>query len=444
MKKTLEREGNNVVKVGVEIEADKALKAYEVACRQVSSRLNIPGFRRGKAPRNIVERAVGVDFLKREALENLVPEVLGQVIVDEKLDIIAEPQLESYEFNLGEPLRLNASFEVRPEVKLGNYRGLKIEVPEAKLPEDSMEKALKSLAEARSTLQTVDPRPAAMGDTLLMDFECYSEGKLVEGGKAEGLLLEMKEGNFLPGFCEQLIGKEPEKQTEVNAKFPDSYRNAELAGKDANFKVTIKEVRTRVMPEINEEFAKSIGQESLETLKTALQDRMEAEIKGENEARSQKLAVDAVVAAAEVEIPDSMIDRECNLLLQHLKRMVEERGQSWEGFVNTKEYPEIYMEKKAEAKQRVLTSLVLGAVVRAESLAVTEEESAPYLAELVSRYNVPVERIRQDEQIRRAFETLSRQAMEEALTRKVVDFLLAQSEINFVPEPEEKEEAKPE
>lgn len=447
MKKTLEKEGNNVVKVGVEIEAAKALKAYEVACRQVSHRLNIPGFRRGKAPRNIVERAVGVDFLKREALENLVPEVLGQVIMDEKLDIITEPQLESYEFELGEPLRLNASFEVRPEVKLGNYRGLKIEVPEAKLPEDALDKALNSLAEARSTLQTIDPRPAVMGDTLMMDFECFSNEKLVEGGKAEGLLLELKEGNFLPGFCEQLVGKEPGKECEVTAKFPDTYRNTELAGKDAVFKINIKEVRTRVLPAIDEEFAKSIGQESLETLKKALMERMDAEIKTENEARSQKLAVDAVVAAADVQIPDSMVTRECNLLIQHMKRMVEERGQSWEAFVNSKEYPEIYMEKKNEAQQRVLTSLVLGAVVRAESLAVAEEEAAPYLADLVSRYNVPVERIRQDEQVRRAFETLSRQAMEEALTRKVVDFLLAQTEINFVPEPEEteeKEEAKAE
>ena len=442
MKKTLDREGNNVVKVGLEIEAGKAMKAYEVACRQVSHRLNIPGFRRGKAPRNIVERAVGVDYLKREALENLVPEVLGQVILDEKLDIITEPQLESYEFELGEPLRLNASFEVRPEVKLGDYRGLKIDVPEAVMPEDALDKALKSLAEARSKLETVDPRPAEMGDTLLLDFECTSDGKLVEGGKAEGLLLEMKEGNFLPTFCEQLVGKEPAKECEVNAKFPEGYRNKELAGKDANFKATIKEIRTRVLPELDDEFAKEIGQDSLESLKKVLTERMENEIKQENEARSQKLAVDAAVATAEVSIPESMVTRECNLLLQHLKRMVEERGNSWEAFVNTKEYPALYMEKKAEANQRVLTSLVLGAIVRAENMAVTDEEAAPYLAELVSRYNVPVERIRQDEQIRRAFEQLSRQAMEEALTRKVVDFLLAQSEINFVPEPEEKEEDK--
>lgn len=442
MKVSLEREGKNLVKVGVEVESARAMKAYEVACRQVSHRLNIPGFRRGKAPRNIVERAVGVDYLKREALENLVPEILGRVIMDEKLDVITEPQVDSWEFNPGEPLKLNASFEVRPEVNPGDYRGVSVKVPEAKLPADALEKALNNVAEARATLQTVDPKPIETGDTVLLDFECMVDGNLVEGGKAEGLVLEIKEGNFLEGFCEQLVGAEPGQSRDVQAKFPENYRNRELAGKDASFKVDVKEIRTRVLPEVNEEFAKSLGQESLDKLKEALTSRMDQEVKGENEARTQKMVVDAVVAGANVEIPDSMIERECNLLLSHLKHFVQERGQSWEAYVNAPEYPDIYKEKKAEATQRVLTSLVLGAIVRAEGLTVTEEESAPFLAELLSRYNVPIERIRQDEQVRRAAETLSRQAMEEALTRKVVDFLVAQAKIEYVPEEEESEESE--
>lgn len=439
MKVSLEREGKNVVKVGVEVESTRAMKAYEVACRQVSHRLNIPGFRRGKAPRNIVERAVGVDYLKREALENLVPEILGRVIMDEKLDVITEPQLDSWEFNPGEPLKLHASFEVRPDVNPGQYRGVSVQVPEALLPADALERAMKNVAEARATLQTVDPKPIETGDTVLLDFECFVDGNLVEGGKAEGLVLEIKEGNFLDGFCEQLVGAEPGQSREVQAKFPENYRNRELAGKEAKFNVDVKEIRTRVLPELNEEFAKSLGQESLETLKEALRGRLEQEVKGENEARTQKLVVDAVVAGANVEIPDSMIERESNLLLSHLKHFVQERGQNWEDYVNAPEYPNIYKEKKEEATQRVLTSLVLGAIVRAEGLSVTEEESAPFLAELLNRYNVPIERIRQDEQVRRAAEQLSRQAMEEALTRKVVDFLVAQAKIEYVPEEEESE-----
>src|SRR5438876_70911 len=135
MKVSLEREGNNVVHIGVELEPDKAMKAYEVACRQLSHKINIPGFRKGKAPRNIIEKTVGVDYIKREALEQLVPELLGKAIVDENLDVITEPEIDSCDFELGSPLKLTAKFEVRPEVKLGNYEGLKVSVPEAALPD---------------------------------------------------------------------------------------------------------------------------------------------------------------------------------------------------------------------------------------------------------------------------------------------------------------------
>jgi trigger factor len=440
MKVSLEKEGVNVVKLGVEVEPDKVRKAYDQACRLFSQRIRIPGFRPGKAPRNMVENAVGIDTIKREALEKLVPEILGKVIVDEKLDVIAEPQIESGKFELGEPLQLNAKVEVRPEVTLGNYKGLSVKVEEAKLDDEAMDRALNSIAEAKASLQSVSGRTVKMGDTVLMDFECYVNNELVEGGKAEGLLLEIKEGNFLEGFCEQIVGKEAGSHTEIDAKFPENYRNTELAGKDAHFKVDVKEIRERVIPDINDELAKSVGQDSLDELKTALQQRLDEEVKQENETRMQKEVVDAVVANATVDIPESMIDRECNLLLAHMQRYVEQAGQSWEAFTASPNYEETYKGKREEARKRVLTSLVLGAVVRAENMTITPEESNPYLAELVARYNVPIEQIAHNDELRRAFEELRRQAMEEALTRKVVDFLTGQASVEYVPETKPVEE----
>ncbi len=434
MKVSLEKEGTNVVKLGVEIDSDKAKKAYEVACRQLSQRVKIPGFRPGKVPRNMIEKTFGVDYIKREALEQLVPEVLGRVIMDEKLDVITEPQIDSWVFELGQPLQLNARFEVRPEVALGDYRGLAVKVPAAKLPEDAMDKALKSLAEARVSWQAVSGRAVAAGDTILMDFECHVEGKLVEGGKAEGLLLEIKEGNFLEGFCEQLVGQEPGGACEVKASFPDNYRNPELAGKDAVFQVQIKELRERNVPECNDELAKALGQESLDALKETLSQRLEEEVKQENETRVQRIVVDAAVAIAQVDIPQTMIDRERDLLMAHLERYFEQNGQSWEAFKQSPDFEKVQEEKREEARQRVLTSLVLGAVVRSESMSISEEETAPYLAELVARYNVPIDQVARDEKLRRAFDELRRQAMEEALTRKVVEYLTGQATIEFVPE----------
>jgi trigger factor len=440
MKVNLEREGTNVVKLGVEVEADRAKKAYEQVCRALSHRVRIPGFRPGKAPRKMIEQTVGVDMIKREALEHLVPEILGKVIMDEKLDVITEPQIDSWKFELGEPLELSARFEVRPEVTLGDYKGLNVKVEQANLDEDSMDKALASIAEAKASLKTIEGRPVKMGDTALMDFECYVDDKLVEGGKAEGLLLEIKEGNFLEGFCEQIVGKEAGSKSDVKAQFPENYRNTELAGKEALFKVEVKEIRERQTPAIDDELAKSVNQESLETLKEALKQRLDEEVQTENETRMQRAVVDAVVANATVEIPDSMIDRECNLLLAHMRRYIEQSGQPWEAFVQSPGYEEVYKEKREEARQRVLTSLVLGAVVRAENMTITEEEAHPYLAELIARYNLPIEQIAHNEELRRAFDELRRQAMEEALTRKIVDFLTSQATVEYVPEEKKAEE----
>ncbi|HEY9731693.1 MAG TPA: trigger factor [Drouetiella sp.] len=429
MKVTLDREGKNLVRMGLELESEKALKAYEMACRSLSHQVNIPGFRRGKAPRNIIEKTLGVDYIKREALEKLVPELLSRAIMDESLDVITEPQIDSCEFELGSPLKLNANFEVRPEVTLGTYTGVSVDVPEATLPADAMDRALASIAESKASLQAAPARKVAKGDTVLLDFECFVDGKLVEGGKAEGLVLEVKEGTFIEGFCDQLIDKEPGQQFEVNVKFPEEYRNKELANKDANFKVDLKELRERVTPEINDELAVSIGQPSLQALKDALQERLNEEVRQENEMRSQRSVVEAVVKAATVDIPESMVERERDLLLQQVRRYLEQNNQNWDEFQQSPDFEQVRANKLEEARQRVLTSLVLGAVVRAEKMSVDDDEIAPYLAEIVARYDLQADQVARNEELRR-------QVMEEVLTNKVVQFLLGKANIKFVEEPE--------
>ncbi len=425
MKVSLERQGINVVQLGLELETDKAIKAYEVACRQLSHKVNIPGFRKGKAPRNIIEKTLGIDYIKREALDRLVPELLSKVILDENLDVITEPEIDECKFELGQPLMLQARLEVRPEVTLGQYQGIQVNVPAAEMPEDALDRALKSIAESKASLKEVDSRKVAIGDTVVLDFECWVNGKLVEGGKAEGLILEMKEGNFLPNFCEQLVGKEPGTNCDVNATFPAEYRNKELAGKDAQFKVDIRGIRERFVPDINDELAKVVGAESLGDLKDMLKARMDEEIRQENEARSQRAVVDGIIANAQVEIPETMVERERELLMGSLRQMVEQNGQSWEQFQQEPEYEQIGGAKRDEAKQRVLTSLVLGAIVRAEKMSVGDEEMAPYLAEVAARYNVPIERVIGREDIRR-------QVMEELLTQKVVEYLVGQANVQFI------------
>lgn len=430
MKVILDREGKNVVKLGLELEPEKAMKAYELACRQLSHQVNIPGFRRGKAPRNIIEKTLGVDYIKREALDRLIPELLERAIADENLDLITRPEIDKLDFELGSPLKLEAKFEVRPEVTLGDYLGITVDVPQARTPDDSLERALNTLAESKATLAKVEEsREVVTGDTVLLDFECFAEGKPVEGGKAEGMLLEVKEGAFLEGFAEQLTGHKPDEEFEVKSHFPESYRNKDLAGKEALFKVRLREIRQRMLPDINDELAKEFGQESLEELKEALHMRIGEEVEQENMMRAQRLVVDKVVDGAKVDIPDSMIERERSLLMEQLKHLVEQQGQNYDEFEKSDEFENIYNSKFDEAKVRVLTSLVLGAVVRQEKLTVNEEEVGPYLAELVHRYNVPVEEIYNNEYMRR-------QIMEDVLTNKVVEYLVSKAEIKWVPEEE--------
>jgi trigger factor len=430
MKVTLDREGKNLVKLGLELEPEKATKAYEQACRQISNRVNIPGFRKGKAPRAVLEKTFGIDYIKREALERLVPELLSEAISKESLDVITEPEIDSCDFNLGEPLKLNAKFEVRPTVTLGTYKGIEVEVPEAKLPEDSIDKALKSLAESKADLKAIEPRPVVVDDTVLLDFECLVDDKLVEGGKAEGLILEVKEGAFLEGFCEQLVGHTPGEALEIKVKFPKEYRNKELADKDALFKTQIKELREKVTPIVDDELAKSFGQESLAKLEEAIRARLSQEIEQENEVRKHRAVVDKIVNNAQVDIPESMIERERDLLLQQMRRYAEQNNQNWQEIENSEEFPNLKQTKFDEAKQRVLTSLVLGAVVRSENLSVSEQELVPYLAEVIARYELPFDKAIHNEELRR-------QVAEEVLTNKVVEFVVSNAQVKFIPDTHE-------
>jgi trigger factor len=428
MKVTLDREGQNIVHLGLEIEAASAEREYEKACRQISQMRNIPGFRRGKAPRAIIEKTFGIEYVKAVTLEAFLPKVLSNAIADEKIDLITQPQIESCTFELGSPLKFSAKFEVRPEVVLGAYSGISVKVPQAKLSEDALDKALSSIAQSKAALTSIPSRPVVEGDTVVLDFECFVDGKLADGGKAQGLILEVKEGSFIQGFCEQLVGKDPGNEFEVKVKFPEEYRNQELAGKEATFKVLITEVRQKIVPEINDELAKALNQpglENLEQLKKALTEQLSEEVNQENEIRAQRTVVDAVVNAATVDIPQSMIERERDLLIAQVKQYLEQNNQNWEAFQESTDYQNLRDSKLNEARQRVLTSLVLGAVVREKGLAIDEDEVHPFLEELAARYNVPVQQVAQNEDV-------YRRVAEEVLTNKVVQMLLSDAKIEYV------------
>jgi trigger factor len=426
MKVTLDREGKNLVKLGLELEPDKAMRAYENACRALSNKVNIPGFRRGKVPRNVLEKTVGIEYIKQETLDRLLPEVLNEAIAQESLDIITQPQIDSCKFDLGEPLKLEAKFEVRPLVTLGEYKGVTVEVPENKFEESSIDKALDSLATAQAELTTIAPRPVKMGDNVLLDFECLVDNQPVEGGKAQGMLLEVKPGGFIEGFCEQLVGKQPDSEIDINASFPADYRNTLLAGKKGVFKTKIRELREKTLPKIDDALAQKFGVESLEKLKERLATNLKEEFEMNNEAAKQKLVVEAIVKNASVDLPETMIEREQKLLLDQLKYYFQQNGRSFDDVEKSPEFEKLKTEKYEEATKRVLTSLVLGAIIKEEKITVTEEEMRLHLEEFIARMGLPPEKAAHNEAVHR-------QALEELLTAKVMELLLQNTQITYIP-----------
>lgn len=430
MKVTLEREGKNIVKLGIELESDRVSRAYEMACRSLSTQIRIPGFRPGKAPRMILEKTIGEENIKKETLERLVPEIIGEALVKENLDIITPPEYSNFEFKLGEPLKFEAKFEVRPEVKLGKYKELEVNVPEVALPADALERALTNVAETRSELSPVEGRAAEMGDTVVLDFECLVDGKPMDGGKAESFVLELKEGSFLPGFCEQIAGKSKSDKSDVKAKFPDDYRRKDVAGKEGVFSIHLKEIRRKTTPEINDELAKLVGHETLDALKESIKNELAEVVQQENEGRAQRMVVEAAAHCAEVDIPETMVERERDLLINQMKRYMESQGQAWDEFSASPEFETVRASKLEEARQRVLTSLVLGAVVREEKITVSDEEMGPYMAELAMRYNLRPDQFEEFA----ANDEVRRQVAEEVLTGKVVELLVSTAKVNYVPD----------
>ncbi len=426
MKVTLDREGKNLVKLGLELEPDKAMRAYEHACRQLSHKVNIPGFRKGKVPRTVLEKTIGVEYIKQETLEHLVPEVLNEAILQESLDIITQPQIDSCQFNLGEPLKLQANFEIRPEVNLGDYKGLTVTIAEEQFDESSIDKGLTSLAEAQAQLAAIPARPIQLGDTVLLDFECFVDNKPVEGGKADGMVLEVKADGFIPGFCEQLVGKEPGTELEIKAPFPADYRNTQLASKEGLFKTKIRELREKVVPPIDDALAQKFGVDSLENLKEKLKTNLKEEFDNNNESRKQKLVIEAVVKNAKVDLPETMIEREQKLLLEQLKYYLEQSKRSFADFEASPEFASIKESKYEEAKQRVLTSLVLGAIIKQEKITVNEDEMHEHLEDFINRLSLPPEKAAHNEAVHR-------QALEELLTAKVMGLLIQNTTIAYTP-----------
>ena len=423
MNTTIEKQPENVVKVDIEIPAKDAVNYYNDAAKRLAQYVNIPGFRKGKAPRNIVEQNIGEERIKHEALENALPRIFSQVIKENDFDVVAQPYVESYDFKIGEDLKIVAKLELRPEVTLGQYKGLTIDVDAYKTEEDALQKSIDGLLQQHATTLVVTDRKTKDTDTIVFDFDGYSNGEKIEHGDAKNYTLDLAHSSFIPGFAEQLVDRPLGEEFEINVTFPEEYHEKKLAGQPATFKCKINEIKAKVLPELNDEFAQKVGPfKSVDELKADIQKYLDTQKADIDRTNSEKAVFEKVTSEAKVDIQQSMIDREADQLVEEYKQKLQMQGFTWEQAVEAQGYDEIMKSLKEDAAVRVKNSLVIDKIAKEEKITVSQADFGAKLSELSQMYQIDTPTmIKQLSQTPGVFNALSQQALNEKVTHFLAD-----------------------
>lgn len=427
MKVVLEKEKENVVKLDITIPAKDAVDAYNNAVRRISQYVNIDGFRRGKAPRAVVERHVGTERIKQEAIENLMPKAINQAVADNKLDIIAQPYVTNYNFNIGEDLTVTAKAELRPEVTLGQYKDLTIEVKDTPVEADALQKQLDRLLEQHSIQETVIDRPTKDTDIAVIDFDGYVNGEKIQGGEAKNYPLDLAHSNFIPGFAEQLVGKNLNDEFDIKVTFPEDYHDEKLKGQPATFKIKINEIKEKKLPELNDEFAQKLGQfKTVDELKADIQKYLDEQRERTNKQNSENEVFKVVIDAAKVDIPQSMVDREANSLREEYRQRLAAQGIDWDVLVKAQGEDELLKNLSEDALVRIKNSLVIDKIAKEENLKLEQKDLEQKFSQLGMAYGLkPQDLVKQLGQNPEIIASISQQAMND----KVRDFLMQNNKV---------------
>ncbi len=429
MKVTLEKDKENVVKLDITIPAKDATEAYNKAVHKISQYVNIDGFRKGKAPRAVVERHVGTERIKQEAIESLMPNAINQAVVDNNLDIIAQPYITNYNFNIGEDLTVTAKAELRPEVTLGQYKGLTLEVKDSPIEADAMQKSIDNLLNQHSTQETVIDRPTKETDIAVIDFDGYANGEKIQGGEAKNYPLDLAHSNFIPGFAEQLVGKNLNDEFEIKVTFPENYHDEKLKGQPATFKIKINEIKEKKLPELNDEFAQKVGPfKTVDELKADIQKYLESQRERTNKQNSENEVFKTVIDSAKVEIPQSMVDREANSLREEYKQRLAAQGINWDALVKSQGEDQLLKNLNEDALVRIKNSLVIDKIAKEENIKLEQKDIETKFAQLGAAYGLkPQDLIKQIGQNPEVLASISQQAMND----KVRDFLMENNKVEI-------------
>lgn len=390
------QEGNQGV-LTFEIPSEEFEKALDQAFKKVSKDVQIPGFRKGKIPRKIFESRFGEESLYQDAIDMILQPAYRNAIQETDIEPIEQPEVDIENIERGEPLVFTAEVKVKPEVTLGEYKGLEVEEESTEVTDEEVEEKLESLRQEQAELVVKEEGTVEEGDTVVMDFEGFLGEEAFEGGKGENQSLEIGSGQFIPGFEEKLVGKELDADTEIEITFPEEYHAEDLAGKDAIFKVKIHEVKYKELPELDDEFAKDVDEEAetLDELKAKKREELETQKKQDAENKKRESLVNQVSDNAEVDIPEVMVDTELDGMVQEFEQRLQSQGMTMEMYeqFSGQDKNALKEQMKDDAEKRVKTNLTLEAIVEAENLEVSEEDVDQELDKMASMYGAEKEQL---------------------------------------------------
>lgn len=392
------QEGNEGI-LTFEVSAETFSKGLDQAFKKVVKQVNVPGFRKGKVPRKIFEQMFGVESLYQDAIDAVLPEAYTNAIDEAGINPVAQPEIDVEQIEAGQPVVFKANVTVKPEVKLGEYKGLEVERQETAVTDEEIEEQLNDRRQGNAEFVIKEDEPAAEGDTVVIDFEGFTDGEPFEGGKAEGYELELGSNSFIPGFEEQLTGVKAGESKDVEVSFPEEYHAAELAGKPATFKVTVHEVKSRELPELDDEFAKEVDSEvaSLDELRSKLKEQTAQEKKDASEAALRDELVEQAAKNADIEIPEVMVEGEVDRMIQEFGQRLQQQGMTLDLYFQFSGQDEAALraQMKEDAETRVRVSLVLEAIAEAEGVTVGEEDIQEELQTMSGQFNMDTEQIKQ-------------------------------------------------
>ena len=395
-------ENTNELKLTFTVPAEKFDEGMKKVYTKTANYFNIPGFRKGKAPMALVERTYGSEIFYEDTFNEIVPEIFENEVKENKIEVVSKPEIDIVEMGKGKDLVFTAVVQVKPEVKLGKYKGVSIKKVEYKVTDEDIQKELDRMADKNSRLVSIENEPVAEKDIAVIDFEGFVDGVAFEGGKAENHELEIGSKTFIPGFEDQVIGMKVDEEKDINVKFPEEYFSAELAGKDAVFKVKLHEIKRKELPAIDDEFAKDVSEfDTLEELKNSIKEKLEEENTNKAKYETEEAAMKAVNEATEADIPSGMVETEIDNMMRDIETRLSYQGLNMKQYLQMVGKTEEDMRKEYEeqAKVSVKSRLVMEEIVKAEKLEATEEEIAEKVKEMAENYGRKEEDLKGNENL---------------------------------------------